>query len=105
MELLNHLVAAKLMKTAQRFERIGLHGANRRLEKRKLDPTLSEVDYAASDRSVPATNQAGHQSIEYKSTEYKSAEYEDRGSAITADGGHDRDRTCDPYHVKVVLSR
>jgi hypothetical protein len=22
-----------------------------------------------------------------------------------ADGGHDRDRTCDPYHVKVVLSR
>ena len=21
------------------------------------------------------------------------------------DGGHDRDRTCDPYHVKVVLSR
>ena len=20
-------------------------------------------------------------------------------------GGHDRDRTCDPYHVKVVLSR
>ena len=22
-----------------------------------------------------------------------------------SDGGHDRDRTCDPYHVKVVLSR
>jgi hypothetical protein len=21
------------------------------------------------------------------------------------DGGRDRDRTCDPYHVKVVLSR
>ena len=26
-------------------------------------------------------------------------------SAALADGGHDRDRTCDPYHVKVVLSR
>jgi hypothetical protein len=24
---------------------------------------------------------------------------------VELDGGHDRDRTCDPYHVKVVLSR
>jgi hypothetical protein len=24
---------------------------------------------------------------------------------VGLDGGHDRDRTCDPYHVKVVLSR
>ncbi|MGJ5178845.1 hypothetical protein ACQR16_27535 [Bradyrhizobium oligotrophicum] len=31
MELLNHLVAAKLMKTAQVFERIGAHGAARQL--------------------------------------------------------------------------
>jgi hypothetical protein len=31
MELLNHLVAAKLMKTAQGFERIGAHGAARQL--------------------------------------------------------------------------
>jgi hypothetical protein len=28
-----------------------------------------------------------------------------KGSSAGADGGHDRDRTCDPYHVKVVLSR
>ena len=27
-----------------------------------------------------------------------------RGTRAKA-GGHDRDRTCDPYHVKVVLSR
>jgi hypothetical protein len=25
--------------------------------------------------------------------------------SVELDGGHDRDRTCDPYHVKVVLSR
>ncbi len=25
--------------------------------------------------------------------------------AEAEDGGRDRDRTCDPYHVKVVLSR
>jgi len=31
MELLNHLVAARLMKTAEGFERIGVHGATRRL--------------------------------------------------------------------------
>ena len=24
---------------------------------------------------------------------------------VKEDGGRDRDRTCDPYHVKVVLSR
>jgi hypothetical protein len=29
----------------------------------------------------------------------------ERGSSLRLDGGHDRDRTCDPYHVKVVLSR
>ena len=27
------------------------------------------------------------------------------GQVIEKDGGRDRDRTCDPYHVKVVLSR
>src|SRR5258708_16746073 len=27
----------------------------------------------------------------------------ERGSSLRLDGGHDRDRTCDPYHVKVVL--
>ena len=25
--------------------------------------------------------------------------------SLGKDGGRDRDRTCDPYHVKVVLSR
>ena len=29
----------------------------------------------------------------------------ERGSSLRLDGGHDRDRTCDPYHVKVVRSR
>ncbi|CAL79824.1 hypothetical protein BRADO6174 [Bradyrhizobium sp. ORS 278] len=31
MDFLNHLVAARLMKTAQGFERIGVHGLPRRL--------------------------------------------------------------------------
>jgi hypothetical protein len=31
MDFLNHLVAARLMKTAQGFERIGVHGGFRRL--------------------------------------------------------------------------
>ena len=29
----------------------------------------------------------------------------DRGVSGFGGGGRDRDRTCDPYHVKVVLSR
>ncbi len=28
-----------------------------------------------------------------------------KGSSIESRGGRDRDRTCDPYHVKVVLYR
>jgi hypothetical protein len=27
------------------------------------------------------------------------------GGNISSNGGRDRDRTCDPYHVKVVLYR
>ena len=57
MELLNHLVAAKLMKTAQRFERFGADVAARRLSapsrpRGTTQPTLDlVVDNSAGDAS------------------------------------------------------
>ncbi|MGC2775477.1 MAG: hypothetical protein WA418_07540 [Bradyrhizobium sp.] len=57
MELLNHLVAKKLMTTAQVFERIGAHGATRQLSAPSrpfgtTQPTLDlVVDNSASDVS------------------------------------------------------
>jgi hypothetical protein len=83
MELLNHLVAANLMKNAQRFERIGLHGANRRLEKRTLDRALAEVDFAAAER--PTRPVAGQQTTNQKSTNQKSAHQK---PASQKAGGH-----------------
>lgn len=50
MELLNHLVAANLMKTAEMFERIGQHGTMRQLEQRNRAPALSVVELAARER-------------------------------------------------------
>lgn len=56
MELLNHLVASNLMKTAEMFERIGQHGAMRQLEQRSLAPALSVVELAPRER--PAARDA-----------------------------------------------
>jgi hypothetical protein len=47
MELLNHFVAARLMKDAQLFERIGRHGATTPLLSRPRDPALPVADFAA----------------------------------------------------------
>jgi hypothetical protein len=47
MELLNHFVAARLMKDAQLFERIGRHGATMSLLSRPRDPALPVADFAA----------------------------------------------------------
>ena len=52
MELLNHLVAANLMKTAEMFERIGQHGAMRQLEQRSHGPALSVVELAPRERPL-----------------------------------------------------
>jgi hypothetical protein len=46
MELLNHFVAARLMKDAQLFERIGRHGATTPLLPRPVDPASSAADLA-----------------------------------------------------------
>ena len=49
MELLNHLVAVRLMKTAQDFERMGVHGAARPLT--LLTPP-SPVTWTAAGRAA-----------------------------------------------------
>jgi hypothetical protein len=46
MELLNHFVAARLMKDAQLFERIGRHGATTPLLAGPRDPALPATDAA-----------------------------------------------------------
>ncbi|CCD90466.1 putative phage integrase/recombinase [Bradyrhizobium sp. ORS 375] len=52
---------------------------------------------------------ADHRANVYSLTDKLGAGNRTKSSMKTADvrkgGGHDRDRTCDPYHVKVVLSR
>ncbi|MGJ4882445.1 MULTISPECIES: hypothetical protein [unclassified Bradyrhizobium] len=60
MDFLNHLVAARLMKTAEGFERIGAHGASRRLPaptraRATSTPALGlVVDNSAGSEPVPA---------------------------------------------------
>jgi hypothetical protein len=46
MELLNHFVAARLMKDAQLFERIGRYDATRPLLPMPRDPALPAADVA-----------------------------------------------------------
>lgn len=53
MELLNHLVAARLMKDAERFERIAPHGTPR-LQTLNQSPSLSVVGYVPQDRTGAA---------------------------------------------------
>jgi len=48
MELLNHLVAARLMKDTQLFERVGRHDATTPRLAKPLDPTLPAADLAAN---------------------------------------------------------
>ncbi len=61
---------------------------------------------AAAELIVPATASHGS-SMDGDTGASAMIEKPDQAgsSAASADGGHDRDRTCDPYHVKVVLSR
>ncbi|WP_315777912.1 MULTISPECIES: hypothetical protein [unclassified Bradyrhizobium] len=60
MDFLNHLVAARLKKTAKGFERIGAHGAARRLPaptraRATSRPALGlVVDNSAESEPVPA---------------------------------------------------
>ncbi len=67
MELLNHLVAAKLMKTAEGFERIGTHGAAAGLPSPSdafvdLRPLVSlVVDNSAASDPAPAPACSGNE--------------------------------------------
>ena len=71
--------------------------------KLRLQPVL-QLDFPAElrsgderrDRDRPSFAKATEGVSEGQSCEARSAEQ---------DGGRDRDRTCDPYHVKVVLYR
>ncbi len=56
MELLNHFVAARLMKDAQLFERIGRYDATTPLLPRPVEPALPAPDLAPTcpDAAQPA---------------------------------------------------
>ena len=60
----------------------------------KLERMTGSMDHRANIHSLTEKLGAGNRA--------KSSMESDRGLKR---GGHDRDRTCDPYHVKVVLSR
>ena len=63
--------------------------------------------FVANGQASGAMVLASQLSAEWKGSE-KMSEVTSLGSSrnsLTGNGGRDRDRTCDPYHVKVVLYR